>query len=144
MSTDPTKALFSDDEWHVLQWAVTDTMAYVSMADSGFWDTFKEATAAAKFMARAKSDSSSPLVHDLAGDVKVGRDKQVTHDRADMAGEVVARVKEAAALVSAKSPADLAAFKSFLLGIARATAEATKGVGPHEQTALAKLQDALL
>jgi hypothetical protein len=139
-----SKAMFTEDEWHILQWSVTDTMAYVSMADSGFWDTFKEATAAAKFMAKAKSDSNSPLVHDLAGDVKVGRDKQVTHDRADMAGEVVARVKEAAAIVAAKSPADLAAFKSFLLGIGQATAEATKGIGPHEETALAKLQDALL
>jgi hypothetical protein len=138
-----SKALFTDDEWHILQWAVTDTMAYVSMADSGFWDTFKEATAAAKFMAKAKSDSGSPLIHDLAGDVKVGRDKQVAHDRADMAGEVVARVKEAAAIVAAKSPADLAAFKGFILGIAQATADATKGVSDHEATAIAKLQDAL-
>jgi hypothetical protein len=138
-----SKALFTDDEWHVLQWAVTDTMAYVSMADSGFWDTLKEATAAAKFMAKAKSDSGSPLVHDLAGDVKVGRDRQVAHDRADMAGEVVARVQEAAAIVAAKSPADLAAFKSFLLGIAQATADAAKGVSDHEATAIAKLQDAL-
>jgi hypothetical protein len=139
-----SKEMFTDDEWHVLQWAVTDTIAYISMADSGFWDTFKEATAAAKFMAHAKADATSPLVHDLAGDIKMGRDKAVAHDRADMAGEVVARVKAAAALVAAKSPADLAAFKSFLLSVAQATAEATKGIGPHEQTALAKLQDALL
>jgi hypothetical protein len=138
-----TKALFTDDEWHILQWAVTDTIAYVSMADSGFWDTFKEATAAAKFMAKAKADSGSPLVHELAGDIKMGHDKQVAHDRADMAGEVVERVQEAAAIVAATSPADLAAFKSFLLGIAQATAEASKGVGEHEATALAKLQDAL-
>ena len=100
-----SKAMFTDDEWHTLQWAVTDTMAYVSMADSGFWDTFKEATAAAKFMAKAKSDSGSPLVHDLAGDIKIGRDKAVTHDMADMAGEVAARVRQAAELVAAKSPA---------------------------------------
>jgi hypothetical protein len=138
-----TKALFTDDEWHILQWAVTDTIAYVSMADSGFWDTFKEATAAAKFMAKAKADSGSPLVHELAGDIKMGHDKGVAHDRADMAGEVVARVQEAAAIVAATSPADHAAFKSFLLGIAQATAEASKGVGEHEATALAKLQDAL-
>ena len=88
-----------------LQWAVTDTMAYLSMADTGFWDTFKEATAAAKFMAAAKSSSDSPLVHDLAGDIKMGHDKEVTHDRADMAGEVAARVREAAGIVAAKAPA---------------------------------------
>ena len=139
-----SKAMFSDEEWQTLQWAVTDTMTYVSMADTGFWDTFKEATAAAKFMARAKSDSGSPLVHDLAGDVKLGRDKAMTHDVADMAGEVSARVRQASDLVAAKSPQDLVAFKAFILGIAQATAEATKGVSDHEAAAIAKLQDVLL
>ena len=35
-------------------------------------------------MARAKADTQSPLIHDLAGDIKMGRDKRVTHDMADM------------------------------------------------------------
>jgi len=138
-----TNALFTEDEWHNLQWAVTDTIAYVSMADSGFWDTFKEATAAAKFMAAAKADSGSPLVHELAGDIKMGHDKAVTHDRADVAGEVAARVREAAAIVAAKAPADLAAFKSFILGVAQATAEAAKGVDEHEAAAIENLRAAL-
>jgi hypothetical protein len=135
--------MFTDDEWHTLQWAVTDTMAYVSMADPGFWDTFKEASAAAKFMAAAKSATQSPLVHDLAGDIKIGHDKAVTHNRADMAGEVAARVRDAAAIVAAKAPTDLEAFKGFIMGVARATAEATKGVGSHEATAIEKLEVAL-
>lgn len=138
-----SKAMFTEDEWHTLQWAVTDTMTYVSMADQGFWDTFKEASAAAKFMTRAKSSSGSPLVHDLAGDVKLGHDKAMTHDMADMAGEVTARVRQAAEIVAAKAPTDLQAFKAFILGIARATAEATKGVDAHEAQAIEKLQAAL-
>ncbi|HEX5642703.1 MAG TPA: hypothetical protein VFZ86_10275 [Thermoleophilia bacterium] len=138
-----SKAMFTDDEWHTLQWAVTDTMAYVSMADAGFWDTFKEASAAAKFMAQAKASSGSPLVHDLAGDIKFGRDKAVSHDMADMGGEVTARVRQAVEVVAAKSPADLTAFKGFLLGVAQATADAVKGVGDHEAAAIAKLQDVL-
>ena len=60
-----------------------------------------------------------------------------------MAGEVTARVRQAAEIVAAKSPADLAAFKGFLLGVAQATAEAAKGVGDHEAAAIAKLQDVL-
>ena len=138
-----TKAMFTSDEWHTLQWAVTDTMAYLSMADSGFWDTFKEATAAAKFMAAAKSSTDNPLVHDLAGDIKMGHDKAMTHDRADMAGEVAARVREAAGIVAAKAPDDLDAFKSFILGVAQATAEAAKGVDAGETTAIENLQAAL-
>jgi len=138
-----SKEMFTSDEWHTLQWAVTDTMAYLSMADHGFWDTFKEATAAAKFMAAAKSDTTSPLVHDLAGDIKMGRDKAVAHDMAGMAGEVAARVREAAGIVAAKAPEDLEAFKSFILGVAQTTAEATKGVDEQEASALENLSAAL-
>jgi hypothetical protein len=138
-----TKAMFTDDEWHTLQWAVTDTMAYLSMADHGFWDTFKEATAAAKFMAAAKSDTTSPLVHDLAGDIKMGRDKAVTHDMAGMAGEVAARVRAAADIVAAKAPEDLDAFRRFILGVAQATAAAAKGVDEHEAAAIENLKAAL-
>jgi hypothetical protein len=138
-----SKAMFTEEEWHTLQWAVTDTMTYVSMADAGFWDTFKEATAAAKFMAKAKSDSDSPLVHDLAGDIKMGHDKQVTHDMSDMAGEVSKRVREAKALIQQKSPTDVEAFKAFILGVAKATAEAAHGVDAHEQAAIEALEAAL-
>jgi hypothetical protein len=138
-----TKAMFTDDEWHTLQWAVTDTMAYLSMADHGFWDTFKEATAAAKFMAAAKQSTDSPLVHDLAGDVKMGRDKAVARDMAEMAGEVAARVREAAGVVAAKAPDELAAFKAFIIGVARTTAEATKGVDEDEAAAIKNLEAAL-
>lgn len=138
-----SKALFTEEEWHVLQWAVTDTMAFLSMADHGFWDTFKEASAAAKFMAHAKADTQSPLIHDLAGDIKMGHDKQVTHDPADMAGEVAKRVREAKALIERKSPADVEAFRAFILGVARATAEAAHGVDAHERAALETLQGAL-
>ena len=138
-----SKATFTDDEWHVLQWAVTDTMSYLSLADKGFWDTFKEATAAAKFMAHAKADATSPLIHDLAGSIKMGHDKQVTHDMADMAGEVSKRVSEAKALVAQKSPDDVQAFRDFILGVARATAEAAHGVDEHEAAAIETLEAAL-
>ena len=138
-----SKAMFTTDEWQTLQWAVTDTMAYLSMADSGFWDTFKEASAAAKFMAAAKSNTDSPLVHDLAGDIKMGHDKALTHDRADVAGEVAARVRKAATIVAAKAPGDSDAFKGFILGVAQATASAAKGVDADEAAAIENLKTAL-
>lgn len=138
-----SKAMFSEDEWRILQWSVTDTMSFLSVADHGFWDTFKEATAAAKFMAQAKADTQSPLIHDLAGDIKMGHDKQVTHDMSDMAGEVSKRVREAKALIQQKSPADVEAFKAFILGVAKATAEAAHGVDAHEQAAIETLEAAL-
>lgn len=138
-----TKADFTSDEWQVLQWAVTDTMAYVSMSDTGFWDTFKEATGAAKYIADAKVGSTSALVRDLAGDVKVGRDKEATANPASMADEVAERVAQAAGLLAAKAPDDLEAFKAFILGVAKATAEATKGVANTESNAIERVRAAL-
>lgn len=138
-----TKTDFSVNQWRVLQWAVTDAMSYVSMADRGFWDTFKEANAAAKFIAAARTGNDNALVRDLAGDVKAGRDKEVVGNPADMAGEVVERLSEASTLLAEKAPDDLDAFKAFVIGISEATAEATHGVGDNEAKAIEKIKGAL-
>lgn len=138
-----SKTDFTPEEWQVLQYAVTDTMSYVAMADPGFWDQFKEATAAARYISGSKEASPSDLVRDLAGDIHVSRDKQVAGNPADIAGEVAKRVSQASKLVAEKAPDDLEAFKNFLLGIANATAEAAKGVSAGESDAIDKIREAL-
>ena len=138
-----TKADFTEVEWQTLEWAVTDTMAYLSMADPGFWDMFKEASGAAHYIAGVKASSESALVRDLAGEIKTKRDKAVTGNPTDVSGEVIDRVDEAVKIVSGKAPDDVDAFKSFVIGVAKATAEAAKGTGPTEAAAIAKLEAAL-
>lgn len=138
-----TKATFSVNEWQVLQWAVADTMTLLSMADPGFWDTFKETTAAAKFISGARVSSESALVRDLAGDARTKRDKSATATPTDMADRVAERVGFATQLVADKAPEDLQAFKEFIVGVARATAEAAGGVGPSESAAIARIETAL-
>ncbi len=138
-----TKASFTQEEWRTLQWAVTDTMTYLSMADPGFWDMFKEANAAARYIAAAKQTSPSALVRELAADIKTKRDKELSGNPTDMSGEVVERVGEAVAIVAGKAPEDLDGFKIFVVGVAKATAEAAKGTGPTEAQAIAKLEAAL-
>lgn len=135
-----TKADFTEVEWQTLEWAVTDTMAYLSMADPGFWDMFKEASGAAHYIAGVKTSSESALVRDLAANVKTKRDKAVTGNPTDVSGEVIDRVGEAVKLVSSKAPEDVDAFKSFIIGVAKATAEAAKGTGPTEAAAIVKLE----
>ena len=134
-----TKTDFTPDEWQTLRWAVTDTMLYLSMADPGFWDTFKEANAAAHYMAAAKQTSESALVRELAADIKAKRDKEVSGNPTDVSGEVIERVNEAVKIVSDKAPEDLEGFKAFIIGVAKATAEAAKGTSPTEAQAIAKL-----
>jgi hypothetical protein len=138
-----TKTDLTPAEWQTLRWAVTDTMMYLSMADPGFWDMFKEANAAAHYIAAAKQTSGSELVRQLAADIKATRDKEVSGNPADVSGEVVARVSEAVSIVSGKAPEDLEGFKAFIIGVARATAEAAKGTGPTEAQAISKLEAAL-
>ena len=138
-----TKADFTAEEWQTLQLAVSDTMAYLAMADRGFWDSFKEASGAARFVADAKTNSTSLLVRDLAGDIKAKRDKQISENPTDMAGEVVERVGEAKAIVAAKAPDELEAFRAYLLGLAEATAEAVGGVAETEAAAIDKIRAVL-
>jgi hypothetical protein len=138
-----TKADFSEAEWQVLRWAVSDTMAYLSMADPGLWDTFKEAGAAAKYMAGIKVAGDNALMRELAGDTNMKRDKEVAGNPADIAGEVVERVTEAAELVANKAPEDLEAFKALVIGVAKATAAAAKGTGPAEVAAIERLEKTL-
>lgn len=138
-----TKADFTETEWQTLQWAVTDTMAYLSMSDPGFWEMFKEAGGAAKYIAGVKESGENALVRELAGDMRPGRDKAVTSNPADMATAVIGRVSEAARIISEKAPEDLAAFRIFIIGVAKATAEAAEGTGPAEAAAISKLEAAL-
>lgn len=138
-----SKADFSEAEWQTLHWAVMDTMAYLSMADPGFMDMFKEANAAARYVAGARVGSDSAVVRELASEVKAKRDKAVSSNPADIAGQVTQRVREAADIVAARAPEDLDAFKAFILGLARATAEAAKGVSAGEVQAIEKLEAAL-
>ncbi len=49
----------------------------------------------------------------------------------------------AVSILSRKAPDDVDAFKGFIIGVAKATAEAAKGTGPGEAAAIAKLEAAL-
>jgi hypothetical protein len=137
------KTDFTEAEWQTLQWAVADTMAYLSMADPGFWEMFKEASGAAKYIAGIKASSESVLVRELAADIRTKRDRAVSANPADVSGQVIGRVSEAVKIVAGKAPEDLDAFKGFIIGVAKATAAAAKGTGPTEAAAIAKLEEAL-
>lgn len=138
-----TNADYTADEWQILQWAVSDTMAYLSMADPGLWDSFKEAAGAARYIAEQKTESENFLVRELATDLRTKRDRDVTSNPSDVSGEVVARIGEAVALVAEKDESDLPAFRAFILGLAEATAQAADGIGRNEADAIEKLTVAL-
>ena len=102
-------------------------MSYLAVADHGFWDTFKEATAAAKFMAHAKADTQSPLDPRPRRRHQDGPRQAGHAHMADMSGEVAKRVSEAKATSQAKSPTDVRPSRRSSSD-RQATADAAQGV----------------
>ena len=60
-----TKADFTEEEWETLQKGVTGAGFWMTIADRGFFDTFKESAAMAKHLGAARQNASSTLVRDL-------------------------------------------------------------------------------
>src|SRR4029077_20101690 len=61
-----TKSEFTEQEWESLQKGVLGAGLLVSLSDRSFFDTFKEAGALGKHVAKEKQTGSSELVRELA------------------------------------------------------------------------------
>jgi len=118
-------------------------MAYVSLSNGPkFFESFKEAGAAAHFMADQAKSSTSTLVRDLATSGYQKRDKTLTSDPTNLEAPALARISAAAKIVGEVAPDELEAFKAFIVGLADATAE-VNGVDKRESAALDKVKAAL-
>jgi len=138
-----TKSDFTDQQWEDVRYALEDTMAYVSLSNGPkFFESFKEAGAAAHFMADQAKSSTSTLVRDLATSGYQKRDKTLTSDPTNLEAPALARISAAAKIVGEVAPDELEAFKAFIVGLADATAE-VNGVDKRESAALDKVKAAL-
>lgn len=138
-----TKADFSADEWQVLQWALSDATVYASMADPGFFDSFKELSAVARFVAAQRDFSPSTLVQDLASDLTARRDPDLAANPSAIGEAALRRIEQAAAIVHDRCPEESEALRVLVLGAARVAAKAAGGESTQESTALARIEAAL-
>jgi hypothetical protein len=126
---------FSPDEWKKLVQAPLLAGFAVTAADpSSFVGTLQEAFANAKQLAEAKAGADGGLVKAVAEEIlsSEGRADAREGVRSIVAGakldEIKARalaaLKETAAILDQKAPADAAAFKGWLAQISRTVAEA--------------------
>ena len=136
-----SKADFTEEEWDTMQKGVMGAGLLVSLADSGFFDSFKEAGALGKHVKQAHESSPSLLVSDLAA-VK-GTGFGVKTNALEVESETIAALKASVAVLSAKAPDDLPAYRDFVLDVAQSVAEAAKGVGAAESGAIEKITAAL-
>lgn len=139
-----TKSDFTEEQWQGLVYAIEDTMTYVSLSNGPkFWESIKEVTSAAKYMAGQAKSSPSTLVRDLASGGYTKRDKSVSGDPTNIEAAALDRIAAATKIVADVAPDEVPAFKEFVLGVADAAAE-VNGVDEKETTALDKIKSALL
>jgi hypothetical protein len=134
------KTDFTEDEWKDLQQGVTGAGLLVSAAHRDFTDSFGEASAVAKQLA-AHRESESQLVRELSGTHGTGfglvaSPKEVVEETINALGAAVAVLGE-------KAPDELEAYRSFVLDVATAAAEAKGGVKGEETAAMERITAAL-
>ena len=133
------KADFTEQEWSTLQKGVTGAGMLVSVAHRDFTDSFGEAKAIASDLAAHRERSA--LVRDLAAAHGTGfgafaSPNEVEHGTIDALTAAVATLAQ-------KAPDELEAYRSLVLEVANAAAEAKGGVQPEETAAIEKITAAL-
>jgi hypothetical protein len=133
---------FSESEIETLHKGAMGAGLLVSVSDPGFFDTFKEASALAKHAAAARKDSESAVVKQAAAGR--GRGFGVTASPAEIESGTIDALRSSVALIEAKAPDELEAYRSFVLDLARSVAAAAPGGEEAEAGTIAKIEAALV
>jgi hypothetical protein len=113
----------------------------VSVSDRGFFDTFKEAGTLAKHVTAARGSSESAVVRQVAEGHGMG--VGVTTPPAEIESGTLEALRSSVQLLETKAPAELEAYCSFVLDLARSVAAAAPGGDDAEAGAIAQIQTAL-
>ena len=132
---------FTAEEWGQLQKGATGAALLVSVSDPGFFETFKEAGAAARHMAEARRDNSSELVRELGESPARAFGLGMTPEQVET--ETLEALRTGTAALKAKAPDEADAYREFVLSVARSVAEAAEDVDTSETGAIEKIRSAL-
>ncbi len=131
----------TDTEIETLRKGAMGAGLLVSVSDRSFFDTFKEAGTLAKHVAAAKGSSESPLVRQVADGHGTGFG--LTTSPAEIESGTLESLRASAALLATKAPAEVAAYRAFVLDLARSVAAAAPGGDDAESATIAKIEEAL-
>ncbi len=134
------KTDFTEDEWKDLLQGVTGAGMLVSTAHRDFTDSFGEASAVAKQIA-AHRESESQLVRELSG--RHGTGFGLVASPKEVVEGTINALGAAVAVLGAKAPDELEAYRGFVLDVATAAAEAKGGLKDEETAAIEKITAAL-
>jgi hypothetical protein len=113
----------------------------VSLSDRGFFDSFKEAGTLAKHVAAARGNTQSPVVRQVAE----GRDMPfgVTSRPEEIESGTLDALRSSVALLQAKAPEEVEAYRTFVRDLARSVASAAPGGDTSEAATVEKIEAAL-
>jgi hypothetical protein len=135
------KADFTEDEWKTLQKGVTGSAMLVSVADRGFFDTFKEVGAISKHLSEARKTSESPLIKELAEVRGTGFGLTASPDEVEKG--TTEALRSAVTTLQAKAPDQVEAYRAFVVGVAESVGKAADDLGATETGAIDKIKGAL-
>jgi hypothetical protein len=134
------KTDFTAEEWDALQKGVTGAGLWVSLADPGFLDSFKEAGALTKHLAEAQTKSTNPLISEVA---KIRGTFGLTSSPQEIEAQTTQALQSSMSTLKAKAPEDAQAYRDFVLDVAKSVGEAAKGTSASESDAIQKIDAAL-
>src|SRR5580765_8275723 len=101
------KSDFTEEEWEQLRRGVTGAGLLVATSDRAFFDSFKEASSMAKYLAGSRSSESQ-----LVSELETG---------------AIDALRGASATLRAKAPDELQPYRMFVLELARSVGRAAGG-----------------
>jgi hypothetical protein len=131
----------TETEIETLRKGATGAGLLVGISDRGFFDTFKEAGAMAEHIESAKGSSDSPLIRQIAEGRGTGFG--LTASQSEVETETLEALRSAGELLRSKAPAELGAYRAFVLELARSVSSAAGGGDQAEAAVIAKIEQAL-
>jgi len=130
------KTSFTPDEWtKLLESPMMAGLAVTAAEPSGLWGLLKESLSSGWALLEARTSGPNELIKALATDFGTSEGRTAARDGvqarlsgskpAEIRDKAIAALREAAAIVDAKAPAEAGAFKDWLKQIAQKTAEAS-------------------
>ena len=132
---------FNDSEIETLRKGAMGAGLLVSVSDRGFFDTFKEAGTLAKHVAAARGSSESVVVKQVAEGRGTGFG--VTTPPSEIESGTLEALRSSVQLLETKAPAEVDAYRSFVLDLARSVAAAAPGGEEAEAGTIAKIEAVL-
>jgi hypothetical protein len=135
-----SKADFTEQEWDQLRKGATGAGMLVAVSDRSFLDSFKEAGSLAKHLASNRS-ADSELIRELS--TERGTGFGLTASPQEIESETLEVLRSAVATLESKAPADVEAYKAFVLELAEHVGKAAGGGDEAEAATIEKIRSAL-